>query len=72
VAAFVVIESRSRNLLLPLRIVTDRNRGASLASIAIAGAAILSLLLFLTYYRQQAEATRRSRPASRSCPWRPR
>jgi hypothetical protein len=52
-AAFAVIESRSRNPLLPLRLVTDRNRGASLLSITIAGAAILSLLLFLTYYLQQ-------------------
>ena len=52
-AAFAVIQSRSRNPLLPLRIVTDRNRGASFLSIGIAGAAILSLLLFLTYYLQQ-------------------
>ena len=52
-AAFAVIESRSRNPLLPLRIVTNRNRGASFLSIGIAGAAILSLLLFLTYYLQQ-------------------
>jgi EmrB/QacA subfamily drug resistance transporter len=53
-ALFVLIQARSRNPLLPLRIVTDRNRGASLLSIAIGGAAILSLLLFLTYYLQQA------------------
>jgi EmrB/QacA subfamily drug resistance transporter len=52
-AAFALIQSRSRNPLLPLRIVTDRNRGASLLSIVIAGAATLSLLLFLTYYLQQ-------------------
>ena len=52
-AAFAVIQSRSRDPLLPLRIVTDRNRGASFLSIGIAGAAILSLLLFLTYYLQQ-------------------
>jgi hypothetical protein len=52
-AAFAGIESRSSHPLLPLRVVTDRNRGASLLSIVIAGAAILSLLLFLTYYLQQ-------------------
>ena len=53
VAVFAVIQSRSRNPLLPLRIVTDRNRGASFLSIGIAGASILALLLFLTYYLQQ-------------------
>ena len=52
-AAFAVIQSRSRNPLLPLRVVTDRNRGASFLSIAIAGAAMFALLLFLTYYLQQ-------------------
>ena len=52
-AAFAVLETRSANPLLPLRIVTNRNRGASFLSIGIAGAAILALLLFLTYYLQQ-------------------
>ncbi|HKR98827.1 MAG TPA: MFS transporter [Candidatus Dormibacteraeota bacterium] len=53
-AVFALIEARSRSPLLPLRIVINRNRGASFLSIVIAGAAILSLLLFLTYYLQQA------------------
>ncbi len=52
-AVFALIQSRTAKPLLPLRIVTDRNRGASFLSIGIAGAAILSLLLFLTYYLQQ-------------------
>jgi EmrB/QacA subfamily drug resistance transporter len=52
-AGFAVIESRSHNPLLPLRVVTDRNRGASLLSIMIAGAAIFAVLLFVTYYLQQ-------------------
>jgi len=52
-AAFAFIQSRSRNPLLPLRIVTNRNRGASFLSIIIGGATILPLLLFLTYYLQQ-------------------
>jgi EmrB/QacA subfamily drug resistance transporter len=52
-AVFAVLETRSRNPLLPLRVVTNRNRGASFLSIGIAGAAILALLLFLTYYLQQ-------------------
>jgi EmrB/QacA subfamily drug resistance transporter len=49
---FAVIESRSKNPLLPLRIVTDRNRGASFISIGIVGAAIFAVFLFLTYYLQ--------------------
>ena len=52
-AAFAGIQSRSSHPLLPLRVVTDRNRGASFLSIGIAGSAILALLLFLTYYLQQ-------------------
>jgi EmrB/QacA subfamily drug resistance transporter len=52
-AVFAVLEARSANPLLPLRVVTNRNRGASFLSIGIGGAAILALLLFLTYYLQQ-------------------
>ena len=52
-ALFAVIQSRSRNPLLPLRIVTDRNRGASFLSIGIVGAAVFAVFLFLTYYLQQ-------------------
>jgi MFS family permease len=52
-AAFAVIQSRSRNPLLPLRVVTDRNRGASFLSVGIAGAAMFAVFLFLTYYLQQ-------------------
>ena len=52
-AVFAVIESRSRNPLLPLRIVSDRNRGASFLSIGIAGAAVFAVFLFLIYYLQQ-------------------
>ena len=53
VALFAVIQSRSPNPLLPLRVVTNRNRGASFLSIGIAGAAIFAVFLFLTYYLQQ-------------------
>jgi predicted MFS family arabinose efflux permease len=41
------------NPLLPLRVVTDRNRGASFLSIGISGAAMFGVFLFLTYYLQQ-------------------
>ncbi|MBB4749402.1 DHA2 family efflux MFS transporter permease subunit [Actinoplanes lobatus] len=48
--AFVLIERRSTHPLLPLRVVLDRNRGGSYASIAIAGAGMFGIFLFLTYY----------------------
>lgn len=51
--AFVWIEARVRNPLLPLKVVTNRNRGASFLSIGISGAAMFGVFLFLTYYLQQ-------------------
>ncbi|MEU4427003.1 DHA2 family efflux MFS transporter permease subunit [Actinoplanes sp. NPDC024001] len=48
--AFVLIERRVAHPLLPLRVVLDRNRGGSYASIAIAGAGMFGIFLFLTYY----------------------
>ncbi|MFI7543586.1 DHA2 family efflux MFS transporter permease subunit [Actinoplanes sp. NPDC049599] len=47
---FVLVELRVPNPLLPLRVVLDRNRGGSYASIAIAGAGMFGIFLFLTYY----------------------
>jgi EmrB/QacA subfamily drug resistance transporter len=52
-ALFVWIQGRSAHPLLPLRIITDRNRGASFLSIGIAGSAMFGVFLFLTYYLQQ-------------------
>src|SRR5215218_6436108 len=51
-AAFVVLQRRVANPLLPLRVVTDRNRGGSYLAIATAGAGIFGLFLFLTFYLQ--------------------
>ncbi len=51
-AAFVAIQRRSSHPLLPLRVVLDRNRGGSYAAVAIAGAGIFGIFLFLTYYLQ--------------------
>nr|WP_305785348.1 DHA2 family efflux MFS transporter permease subunit [Actinoplanes lichenis] len=48
--AFVLVERRVAGPLLPLRVVLDRNRGGSYASIAIAGAGMFGIFLFLTYY----------------------
>lgn len=51
-AAFVVIEARSRQPLLPLRIVRDRNRAGAFLSMLFASAGLLGMFLFLTYYLQ--------------------
>ena len=50
---FVAIERRAQTPLLPLRVLANRNRGASFLSIGIAGGTILAVIVFLTYYLQQ-------------------
>ena len=52
-ASFVLIEHHAKHPLLPLRIVTDRSRGGAYASMAIVGAALFSVFLFMTFYMQQ-------------------
>ncbi|WP_427924372.1 MFS transporter [Streptomyces sp. cg40] len=52
-ALFVVVEKRSAAPLLPLRIVTERNRAGVFASQALAVITMFGLLLFLTYYFQE-------------------
>ena len=52
-AAFVVVERRVENPLLPLRVVADRARGGGFLALAIVGAGIFGVFLFLTYYMQQ-------------------
>ncbi len=51
--AFVVVERRVAHPLLPMRVVLDRNRGASFISMALAAAAMFGVFLFLTYYLQE-------------------
>jgi EmrB/QacA subfamily drug resistance transporter len=50
--AFVVTEAKVRTPLLPLRVVTDRNRGGIYLSLGIAIIAMFGTFLFLTYYLQ--------------------
>jgi EmrB/QacA subfamily drug resistance transporter len=50
---FVLIEERTPNPLLPLRVVRDRNRGGSYLAMLLAGIAMFATFLFLTYYFQQ-------------------
>ena len=51
--AFVVVERRVANPLLPLHIVWNRARGGAYASIALAGSGVFGVFLFLTYYMQE-------------------
>jgi len=51
--AFVVIELRSTQPLLPMRVVLDRNRGGSYLASLLVGSALLGTFLFLTYFLQE-------------------
>jgi EmrB/QacA subfamily drug resistance transporter len=54
-AVFVGLQRRVANPLLPLRVVADRNRGASFLAIGTASAGIFGVFLFLTFYLQQTK-----------------
>ncbi|WP_029291816.1 MFS transporter [Cellulomonas sp. HZM] len=51
--AFVWLETRVANPLLPLRIVLHRNRGGSYLVFFLVGAGLFSMFLFMTLYLQQ-------------------
>ncbi len=51
-AAFVAIEMRVKNPLMPMRVVTDRNRGGSYLGSLVVGAGLFSMFLFLGLYLQ--------------------
>jgi EmrB/QacA subfamily drug resistance transporter len=51
-AAFVVVELRTENPLLPMRIALDRNRGGSYLVFLFSGAGLFAMFLFLTFYFQ--------------------
>ncbi|MTD54262.1 MFS transporter [Amycolatopsis pithecellobii] len=50
VVAFVLVERRVRDPLLPLSVVLDRDRGASYLVIGISGTGGFAVFLFVTYY----------------------
>jgi len=52
-AGFLLIQHRSDNPMLPLRVVTDRTRGGSYIAVAISGASMFGVFLFLTYFLQE-------------------
>ncbi|SOD63535.1 drug resistance transporter, EmrB/QacA subfamily [Streptomyces zhaozhouensis] len=49
---FVLVESRVKAPLLPLRVVTDRNRGGTYLAFGLSVIAMFGLFLFLTLYLQ--------------------
>jgi hypothetical protein len=51
-SAFVVIEHRVKDPLLPLHIVWDRARGGAYLSVLLAAAGVFGVFFFLTYYLQ--------------------
>jgi EmrB/QacA subfamily drug resistance transporter len=50
--SFVLVERRSANPLLPMRVVLDRNRAGSYLASLLMGAGLFGMFLFLTYYFQ--------------------
>jgi len=54
IVAFIWWQTRAKHPLLPLRVLLDRNRGASFIAIAISGAGMFGVFLFLTYYLQSS------------------
>jgi EmrB/QacA subfamily drug resistance transporter len=53
--AFVAVQRRVAHPLLPLRVVADRDRGASFLAIGAASAGLFGLFLFLTFYLQDTK-----------------
>ena len=51
--AFVLVESRSSHPLLPLRVISERNRGGSYLTSLLIGAGLFAMFVFLSYYMQQ-------------------
>ena len=50
--SFVLIERTASHPLLPLRVITDRNRGGSYGAMFLTSAGLFGMFLFLTYYFQ--------------------
>jgi MFS family permease len=51
-AAFVLIEMRAKNPLLPMRVILERTRGGSFLSSLMVGSGLMGMFLFLTFYFQ--------------------
>jgi len=53
IVAFFVLEARTSQPLLPLRVVTDRTRAVSFAVMMLLGASVFAMFLFLSLFVQQ-------------------
>lgn len=51
-AAFVLLEAKVKSPLLPLRVLTERNRAGSYLSLALSVVSMFGMFLFLSYYFQ--------------------
>jgi EmrB/QacA subfamily drug resistance transporter len=56
IVAFVVVELRTRNPLLPMRLLLDRNRGGAYLTSTLLGAGLIGAFFFLSLYFQQVLA----------------
>ncbi|HTF07295.1 MAG TPA: DHA2 family efflux MFS transporter permease subunit [Asanoa sp.] len=54
-AAFIAAQSRVKSPLLPLRVLTDRNRAAAYLSVGLAIVSMFGMFLLLSYYFQQVK-----------------
>ena len=52
IATFFVIEVQTKHPLLPLRVLTERNRGGSYIGSFLVGIGLFAMFLFLSYYMQ--------------------
>jgi EmrB/QacA subfamily drug resistance transporter len=50
--SFVAVEARTTHPVLPLRVVTERNRGGSFLASFLLGAGLFAMFVFLSYYMQ--------------------
>ncbi|UOY03385.1 MFS transporter [Blastococcus sp. PRF04-17] len=53
IVVFFVIEARSPHALLPVRVIADRTRAVSFATMLVVGAALFAMFLFLSLFVQQ-------------------
>ena len=51
-ATFVVVEFRTKNPLLPMRVIAERSRGDSFLASFLLGAGLFAMFVFLSYYMQ--------------------
>jgi MFS family permease len=66
-AVFAFVEANAKAPLLPLWVLTERNRAGAYLSLGLANISLFGVFLFLTYYLQTVQGYSAIRPVSRSC-----